>query len=94
MRRSSLQGDESDLTERYERKTERKLCYFIRNYVEVTLVKRRWMLIDNTWQEEEVAIECPRIRRCRRDEHNCRAIHSDTGVDPFTPFRDLLADMW
>lgn len=80
--------------EEYKRRIEKKLCYFIKDYVEVALVKHRWMLDDGSWQEAEVTIECPRVRKCRRAEHNCRAIHPESGADPFTPFRDLLADMW
>ena len=80
--------------EKYVRKIERKFCYFIKDYVEVALVKCRWMLGDATWQEAEAGIECPRARKCRREEHNCSAIYPETGKDPFVPFRDLLRDMW
>jgi len=80
--------------EAYERKTERKFCYFVRDYVDAVLVIRRWMLADGTWQGEEVGIECPRAGNCRRAEHVCSAIHLDTGRDPFVPQKDLLADMW
>ena len=80
--------------ETYERKGERKFCYFIKDYTDAVLVIHRWLLADGTWQDAEVGIECPNVRKCRRAEHNCRAIHSETGTDPFIPFRNLLADMW
>jgi hypothetical protein len=82
------------MTERYERKAERKFCYFIKGYVEPVFNVHRWMLADGSWQQEEKGFECPRARRCRKDEHNCIAIHPESGTDPFIPFRDLLADMW
>lgn len=80
--------------EKYERSIERKFCYFIKDYVEVTLVKCRWMLGDGSWQEAEAAIECRKARKCRRAEHNCMAIHPESGKDPFVLPRNLLADMW
>ncbi|MEN6519817.1 MAG: hypothetical protein ABFD46_01505 [Armatimonadota bacterium] len=78
----------------YERRTERKFCYFIKDYVDAALVIHKWMLIDNTWQEEEVSFECRMARKCRKSEYNCQAIHPESGKDPFVPPRNLLADMW
>lgn len=80
--------------DKYERTTERKFCYFIKDYVHATLIMRRWMIADDSWQEDEKGIECPRARKCRRAEHNCRAIHPETGTDPFIPFTNLLRDLW
>ncbi len=82
------------MQETYERRGERKFCYFIKDYVTVILVWRRWMLADDTWQEEEKGVECPNAPTCRRAEHNCRAIHPDSGTDPFVPFTNLLRDLW
>lgn len=82
------------MAEQYERKAERKFCYFVVSYVEVTLIKRRWMLVDGVWEEEDVGVECPKARECRRQERNCLAIYPKTGADPFIPFRNPLADMW
>jgi hypothetical protein len=80
--------------ETYERRTVRKFCYFIKDYTDAVLIVNRWMLADGTWQEEEKGFECPNIRKCRKVEHNCIAVHPDSGTDPFIPFRNLLADMW
>jgi hypothetical protein len=78
----------------YERRVEKKFCYFIKDYADAIIIYHRWMLADGTWQEEEKGIECPRAAKCRRNEHNCQAIHPESGTDPFIPFRNLLADMW
>lgn len=78
----------------YERRVERKFCYFIKDYVYAVLIMSRWMLADGTWQEEEKDIECPNARKCRRAEHNCKAIHHESGTDPFIPFTNLLRDLW
>ena len=78
----------------YERRGERKFCYFIKDYTNATVIYSRWMLADGTWQEEEKGIECPRAAKCRREAYNCKAIDSKNGTDPFIPFRNLLADMW
>lgn len=80
--------------EAYERRIERKFCYFIKDYVDAVIIVHRWMLADNTWQAEEAGFECPHTRKCRKAEHNCEAIHKDSGKDPFVPLRNLLADMW
>jgi len=82
------------MNEQLARRAERKFCYFIVDYVEVTVIWRRWQLIDDSWQEEEAVIECPKARACRREERNCTCIYPDSGVDPFVPFKDLLAEMW
>ena len=82
------------MPENYERRSEKKFCYFIKDYVQATLVVYRWMIADNTWQENEKGIECPNARKCRRAEHNCRAIHPESGTDPFIPFTNLLRDLW
>lgn len=82
------------MAETYERNSERKFCYFIKDYVMAVKVMHRWMLPDGSWAEEEMSIECPNTRKCRRAEHNCIAIHPESGTDPFIPFRNLLADMW
>ena len=80
--------------EKYERKTERKFCYFIKDYVEPFFIVHKWMLPDGSWQQEEKSFECPRAHKCREAEHNCCAIHPESGTDPFIPFRNLLADLW
>ncbi len=78
----------------YERKSERKFCYFIKDYVDVVFVVRRHRLEDGTYEVEERGLECPRARKCRKEEHNCCAIHPKRGIDPFIPFTNLLEDMW
>jgi hypothetical protein len=83
------------MSETYERKSERKFCYFTKDYVFVVVITHRWQQIDGkSWGEEEMGFECPNARKCRRAEHNCICIHPKTGTDPFIPFRNLLADMW
>lgn len=80
--------------ETYERRGEKKFCYFIKDYVDATLIFRRWLIADGTWQEEEKGIECPLAKKCRRTRLPCSAIDPKEGTDPFIPLRDLIADMW
>ena len=80
--------------EKYERISEKKFCYFIKDYVYATLIMHRWMIADDSWQQEEKGIECPNAKKCRRAEHNCKAVHPDGGTDPFIPFTNLLRDLW
>jgi hypothetical protein len=83
------------MSDTYEKKAEKRFCYFIKGYAEVTVVKHRWLMIDGeSWAEEVMGFECPSVRKCRRAEHNCSIIHPESGTDPFIPFRNLLADMW
>lgn len=80
--------------ETYKREGEKKFCYFVKDYVSVIFIKQKRLLLDGAWEEEEKGIECPRAAKCRKAEHNCLAIHPESGTDPFIPFTNLLRDMW
>jgi hypothetical protein len=82
------------MNDTYERRGEKRFCYFIKEHVAAIFIYHRWMLGDGTWQEEEKSIECPMAAKCRKAEHNCSAIHPESGIDPFIAPRNLLADLW
>lgn len=82
------------MSDTYQRKTEKKFCYFTKGYVQAVIVRRKWRIEDGSWVEKEAGVECPNVLDCRRAERNCLVIHPKTGIDPFSPFRNLLADMW